>query len=95
MRRCWSRLWLPRVKCGWSIRYFRVSDGARTDAAAYIGDMSLLDSLKAIYNVGGVIAELRFLQAIDCAGLSRREVSQRAEALIRAAIQSPSVENGC
>lgn len=71
-----------------AIRYFRLSDGARTDAAAYIGDMSLLDSLKAIHNEGGVTAELRFLQAIQCAGLNRREVAQRAEALIRASIQS-------
>ena len=71
-----------------AIRYFRVFDGARTDAAAYIGDMSLLDSLHAIYDVGGVIAELRFLQAIECVGLNRREVAQRAEALIRASIQS-------
>ena len=71
-----------------AIQYFRVSDGARTDAAAYIGDMSLLDSLHAIHEVGGVIAELRFLQSIQCAGLNRREVAQRAEALIRASIQS-------
>lgn len=78
-----------------AIRYFRVSDGARTDAAAYIGDMSLLDTLHAIHEVGGVIAELRFLQAIQCAGLNRREVAQRAEALIRASIQSSSFDNGC
>ena len=78
-----------------AIRYFRVSDGARTDAAAYIGDMSLLDTLHAIHVVGGVIAELRFLQAIQCAGLNRREVAQRAEALIRASIQSSSFDNGC
>ncbi len=78
-----------------AIRYFRASDRARTDAAAYIDDMSLLDSLHAIHDVGGVIAELRFLQAIQCAGLNRREVAQRAESLIRASIQSPSSENGC
>jgi 1-acyl-sn-glycerol-3-phosphate acyltransferase len=71
-----------------AIRYFRASDGARTDAAAYIGDMSLLDSLRSIYGAGRLVAELQFLQAIDCAGLNRREVAQRAEALIRAAIQS-------
>ena len=71
-----------------AIRYFRFSDRARTDAAAYIGDMSLLDTLHAIHDVGGVIAELRFLQAIQCAGLNRREVAQRAETLIRASIQS-------
>ncbi len=78
-----------------AIRYFRVSDGARTDAAAYIDDMSLLDSLHAIHDVGGVIAELRFLQAIQCAGLNRRDVAQRAESLIRASIQSSSFENVC
>ncbi len=71
-----------------AIKYFRVSDGARTDAAAYIDDMSLLDSLRTIYREGRVVAELRFLQAIQCAGLNRREVAQQAEALIRASIQS-------
>ena len=77
-----------------AIRYFRASDGLRTDAAAYIGDMSLLDSLHAIHDAGGVIAELRFLEAIQCAGLNRREVALRAEALIRASIQSASDDNG-
>ncbi len=71
-----------------AIAYFRAADGMRTDAAAYIGDMSLLDSLHAIHDAGGVIAELRFLEAIQCAGLNRREVALRAEALIRASIQS-------
>ena len=71
-----------------AIRYFRVSDGARTDAAAYIGDLTMLDSLHAIHDAGGVVAELRFLEAIECAGLNRREVAQRAEALIRATVQS-------
>jgi 1-acyl-sn-glycerol-3-phosphate acyltransferase len=71
-----------------AIRYFLASDGARTTAAAYIGDLSLLDSLREIDRVAPVIAELRFIEAIDCAGLNRRDVAQRAEALIRAAIQS-------
>jgi 1-acyl-sn-glycerol-3-phosphate acyltransferase len=70
-----------------AIRYFRVRDGARTEAAAYIGDMSLLDSLHAIDREAPVVAELQFIEAIDCAGLNRREVAQRAEALIRASIQ--------
>ncbi len=71
-----------------AIRYFRASDGARTDAAAYIGDMSLLDSLHALHHEGRVVAELRFLGAIQCAGLNRREVALRAETWIRAALQS-------
>jgi 1-acyl-sn-glycerol-3-phosphate acyltransferase len=78
-----------------AIRYFRAADGARTDAAAYIDDMSLLDSLRSIYGAGRLVAELRFLQAIQCAGLNRRQVAERAEALIRAAIQSKSDDRGC
>ena len=71
-----------------AIRYFRVSDGARTEAAAYIDELSLLDSLHAIAREAPLVAELKFIEAISCAGLNRREVAQRAEALIRAAIQS-------
>lgn len=75
-----------------AIRYFRQSalghGEERTDAAAYIGDMSLLQSLRAIHCAAPVIAELRFLESIACAGLTRREVARRAEALIRAALQS-------
>lgn len=71
-----------------AIRYFRARDGAPSDAAAYVGDMTLLDSLHAIHTRGPVVAELRFLEAIQCAGLNRREIAQRAESLIRASIQS-------
>lgn len=71
-----------------AIRYFRASDGARTDASAYIGDMTLIDSLRALNGEAPVIAELKFVEAIQCAGLTRRDVAQRAEALIRAAVQS-------
>lgn len=75
-----------------AIRYLRRSARGhgeeRTDAAVYIGDMTLLQSLRAIHRVAPVIAELRFLESIACAGLTRREVAQRAEALIRAALQS-------
>ena len=75
-----------------AIRYFRaVSDGkseVRSDAAAYIGDTSLLQSLQSIHEHGPLIAELRFVQAINCVGLTRRDVAQRAESVIRAVIQS-------
>jgi 1-acyl-sn-glycerol-3-phosphate acyltransferase len=71
-----------------AIRYFRQRDGQRTDAAAYIGDTSLLQSLRTIHAEAPLVAELRFIEAIACAGLSRRDVAQRAEALIRASIQS-------
>jgi hypothetical protein len=34
-----------------------------------------------------VIAEVRFIEAIDCAGKTRREVAQQAETAIRAAVR--------
>jgi 1-acyl-sn-glycerol-3-phosphate acyltransferase len=69
-----------------AIRYF--AGNARTDAASYIGDMNLLQSLKQIYKAGPLEVELHFLQAIQCAGKTRREVAAEAEALIRAVVQS-------
>lgn len=72
-----------------AIRYFSGKDNRRTDAAAYIGDMSLLESLKLIHQNAPIVAELRFVEAIDCARLTRREVAQRAELAIRAVVRSP------
>lgn len=77
-----------------AIRYFcrsKDSNAAgeeRTDAAAYIDDMSLMDSLRAIHRAEPVTVEVRFVEAIDCAGKTRREVALRAEAAIRAVVQS-------
>lgn len=75
-----------------AIRYFRRAGAAdaeaRTTSAAYIGDMTLLQSLFAIHQEAPVIAELRFVEAIACAGLTRREVAKRAETAIRAVVQS-------
>ena len=77
-----------------AIRYFRrpaahgVVAEQRTDAAAYIGAMSLIESLRAIHDAEPVIAEVRFIEAINCAGMSRREVAQRAQALIGEAVRA-------
>ena len=71
-----------------AIRYFSAKDNQRTDAAAYIGDTSLLESLKSIHDHAPLIAELRFVEAINCAGLTRRDVAQRAETAIRAVVKS-------
>ncbi len=82
-----------------AIRYFRGAQGdkpvERTQAAAYIGDMTLLQSLRAIHDEAPVVVELRFIEAIACAGLTRREVAQKAEASIRAVVQSSSFDKGC
>lgn len=71
-----------------AIRYFRGKDNKRTDAAAYIGDMTLLQSLQLIHDNAPVVAELHFIEAINCAGLNRRDVAQRAEGAIRSFILS-------
>jgi hypothetical protein len=60
----------------------------RTDAAAYIDDLSLMDSLRAIHRAEPVTVEVRFVEAIACAGLTRREVAQRAETAIRAIVRA-------
>lgn len=71
-----------------AIRYFRrpatrgVLAEQRTDAAAYIGEMSLMQSLRAIQDAEPVIAEVKFIEAINCAGLTRRDVAQRAQLLV-------------
>ncbi|MGL4230418.1 MAG: lysophospholipid acyltransferase family protein [Casimicrobium sp.] len=67
-----------------AIRY--LSRGQRTDAAAYIDQLSLLESLKQIHAAAPVTVELQFLKAIDCKGRTRREVAAEAEALVRAAV---------
>ena len=77
-----------------AIRYFcrskRGEPGVeqRTDAAAYIGQMSLMESLRAIHRAEPVIAEVRFVEAIDCCGKSRREVALQAETAVRAVVRS-------
>jgi 1-acyl-sn-glycerol-3-phosphate acyltransferase len=69
-----------------AIRYF--AGNTRTDAASYVGEITLLQSLKQIFKAGPLNVEVRFLQAIQCAGKTRREVAAEAESLIRAVIQS-------
>ncbi|TAG49654.1 MAG: 1-acyl-sn-glycerol-3-phosphate acyltransferase [Betaproteobacteria bacterium] len=75
-----------------AIRYFAA--GKRSDAAAYIGDMNLLQSLRAIHAASPMTVEVQFLRAIDCANNNRRAVAAEAEALIRAAVQSESIDIG-
>ena len=80
-----------------AIRYFRqLTDGTlvRTDAAAYIGEMNMLESLQAIHAAAPIIADLQFIAAIHCAGKTRREVAQLAEQAIRTVVQSDNRLSG-
>jgi 1-acyl-sn-glycerol-3-phosphate acyltransferase len=69
-----------------AIRYFAADK--RTEAASYIGDMNLFESLKQIHRAAPVTVELKFLKAIACAGKTRREVAAEAEALVRETVLS-------
>lgn len=77
-----------------AIRYFcrsktdETGGEQRTDAAAYVGQMSLMESLRSIHRVEPVIVEVRFVEAIDCCGKTRREVAQQAESAVRAIVRS-------
>lgn len=70
----------------WVIAISYFSNGSRTQAASYVGDMNLLQSLQQIHRAQPVVVELSFLKSIDCAGRTRRDVAAEAEALVREAI---------
>ncbi|MFZ5482588.1 MAG: lysophospholipid acyltransferase family protein [Pseudomonadota bacterium] len=67
------------------IRYLD-PDGGHSEAAAYFGDMSLLQSLRRIARAPGIVAEIEYLPAFASQGQSRRELAARAESVIRAAL---------
>lgn len=83
-------LFQPAVEAGafvWpAIIRYRRPDGEGCVEAAYHGDMSLGASLGKILRQPEIVAEIHFLPAIATAGLARREVAQRAEAAMRAAL---------
>ena len=69
---------------------YRDAAGNRTDAAAYVDEMSLWDSLLAIAGEAGMVAELRFGEAISPAGLNRRRITARAYAAIAELLGLPA-----
>jgi 1-acyl-sn-glycerol-3-phosphate acyltransferase len=73
-----------------AIRYF--SNGNRTQAASYVGEMNLLQSLKQIHRAQPVVVELKFIKSIECAGRTRRDVAAEAEALVREAVVAKTSE---
>lgn len=69
-----------------AIRY-RDGHGALTEAPAYVEDLSLLDTLRAMARAGPIRAELHFLAAISCRGQHRRALAAQAEGLIRSLVR--------
>ncbi|HEX4985855.1 MAG TPA: lysophospholipid acyltransferase family protein [Burkholderiales bacterium] len=54
--------------------------------ASYVGDASLLESMRMIFRQRTIVAELRFLPAIDAVGRTRRELAAAAQAVIAEAL---------
>ena len=75
-----------------ALRY-RERDGGRTgeqtDAAAYVGEMSLVQSMWRIVREPGLEVELWFAGAIDARGRHRRELAALARELIARALEVP------
>ncbi len=61
-------------------------NGRRTDAPAYVDDVSVLDSVRRIAREPGLIAELIFCAPIDPAGRTRRELAALARQAIVTAL---------
>jgi 1-acyl-sn-glycerol-3-phosphate acyltransferase len=57
-------------------------DGAWTDAAAFVGDMSLVESIWRLVSAPSLVAELHFAAAIPAGGFHRKELAQQAETAI-------------
>lgn len=68
-----------------AIRY-RGADGTATRAAAYVGDMSVADSLRLLLREPSLTAELIFCAPLDPAGRNRKQLAAQAHAAISAAL---------
>ena len=71
-----------------AIRYL-ASDGEPSLAAAFIGELSFVESVAMIIGEKSMIAEIIFAPQIDAAGLTRRELALQAEAAIAKILNVP------
>ena len=68
-----------------TLRYLD-GNGCRTEAAAYVDDMSLLDCLRAIATADRILAEVRVLPGIATSGVDRRHLAAHAHRAIAHAL---------
>lgn len=71
-----------------AIRY-RTGDGHPTDAAAFVGDMSIADSLRRLLPHRRLIVELTFCAPLYSRGRCRKDLAARARQSIATALQLP------
>jgi 1-acyl-sn-glycerol-3-phosphate acyltransferase len=68
-----------------AIRY-RDAEGLPTAAPAFLGDMTIVDSLRRILAERAIVVELTFCRPLAATGRSRRELAAAAHAAIAAAL---------
>lgn len=71
-----------------ALRYLDAA-GGHTDAAGYVGETSLLESIWTIVSTRHMVAELRFLAPISSHGQTRRSLAEKAEVAIAHALGVP------
>ncbi len=75
-----------------AIRYTDGQDNLQP-AAAYVGEMTLMESIAQIVRLPRIVAHVQFLQPIDTSGRTRRELAQLSHASIAAALRLPPAGN--
>ena len=68
---------------------YRSSDGNSTYAAAFIGELSFVESVARIISIKSMIAEITFAPQINATGMTRRELALRSEAAIARILNVP------
>jgi len=64
-----------------ALRY-RLADGRDTAAAAFIGDETIIDSVRRTVRTRGLVLEAHLLEPIESAGKTRRELATLTETVI-------------
>jgi len=75
-----------------AIRYTDAAGQVQT-AAAYVGEMSLMDSIAKIVSLPCLFVHVQFLEPIDSAGRNRRELAQLSHARIATALRLPPADS--
>ncbi len=75
-----------------AIRYLDTA-GRIERAVAYVGEMSLMESIAAIVKVPRIRAEVQFLPPIESRGRTRRELAAIAHGKIAAALKLPLADS--
>ncbi len=64
--------------------------GMHTDAAAYAGESSFMESIWTIASTRSIVAEMRLLEPLPTIGQTRRSLAENAEVLIASALGLPA-----